>query len=203
MNLYHYSAEQYPVLKTRRKLGLQPPKQVRDSSYLDHISFFFDPIPSKTLSLIFGKNHPFWFEGNVIYEHVVDVSDLDKDVRFHVVESKQRTELLDQFAEENNWVKDDPALLAKWLILERRKNIEWGEIGYSRAGLEKQIKQHVGGTELAYIAASSRDDFEHGRNKYAASVPHLMIYPRSGEIPVRKVFKLKIGDDHRKELTLD
>lgn len=202
MKLYHYSSEPYPVLKTRKKLGLLPPKQMLDASYLDHISFFFDPIPSKTLTMIFGTNHPFWFKGNQIYEHVIDTNDLDIDIYFHVVESKRRTELLDQFAEENNWVKDDPKLLAKWIILERRKSIAWGEIGRSRRTLEEQIKNNVGGTELAYISASSRDDFEHGRNKYAANVPHLMLYPRDGEIPVRNVFGLKIGDDHRKELKL-
>lgn len=201
MNLYHYSKEKHPVLKTRRTLGMSMPKGWTGSDdYLDHISFFFDPIPSKTIATIFGSDHGFWYRGNRIIEHIIDVDTLEPDVRYHVVESVERTKLLDEFAEENNWEEDDPKLLAKWLILERRKGLANHEIGFTLSELKKQITQNKGITELAYVAASAREDFQHGKRKYAANVPHVMIYPKEGSIPVMSFNKLTIGDNTRTPL---
>lgn len=201
MKLYHYSKTQYVELQTRRKSGLPVPEGVRVSdNYLDHISFFFDPIPSKLMPEIFSKGHPFWYAGNRIYEHVIEVNELEDHIKFEVVESLKKTALLDEFAEKHNWVEDDPQLLKKWNLLILREQLKWGEVGAGRVNLKDQIRKNIGSTASCFIAASQRDDFAYGYRKYAANVPHLMLYPDTGIAVVREVNELKIGSDYRKRV---
>ena len=209
MFIYHYSAKPHPTLLSKAASGVMTPAQIKlvrlearkkpykALPYCDHISFFFDPIPSEILPKIFGEGHPVWFKGNKLYEHVVSVSDLPSDIVYHVVESQKRTELLDKFSEENNWVDDDPDLLFKWQILISQQEALWGEQGIGRSKLEQQIKQNAGNTGNNYIKASERDDFEFGRNKYAANVPHLMLYPPEGKIKITQINSLIIGSKNR------
>lgn len=201
MKLYHYSDTHYDVLLTRRMTGQAAPEGVKVSDdYLDHISFFFDPIPSKILPEVFSKGHPFWYTGHRIYEHIIDVNELEDGIRFHVVESLMKTKLLDEFSEEHNWVDDDPILLRKWENLIAGETLKAGEAGRSRTRLKIQISKNTGITASCFIAASQRDDFHYGYNKYAANVPHLMLYPEGGKIIVREVNELKIGSDFRKKV---
>lgn len=201
MKLYHYAKEQYPVLLTRRRTGTQMPVGVKVSdSYLDHISFFFDPIPSRLLVSVFDKGHSFWFKGNRIYEHVVDVSTAAQDIKFHAVETPKENALFDVFAEEHNWVGNDPTLLAKWRVIIDAKQREWGELGVGRDKLIRLISQHVGKTADYYRAAKNLPDFESGYAKYAANVAHLMLYPPSGEMSITTINTLVIGDDRRTPL---
>ena len=78
---------------------------------------------------------------------------------------------------------------------------KYHEIGFDKASLIALIKtlpRDV--TKYGYLKARSRDDFDLGYNKYAANVPHLMLYVRAGIIPVKEVFELTIGSDHRKKV---
>lgn len=201
MKLYHYSDTHYDVLMSRRASGLPAPEGVKVSEdYLDHISFFFDPIPSKIMPEVFSKGHPFWYAGHRLYEHIIDVNELEDGIRFHVVESLRKTALLDQFEEEHNWVDDDPVLLRKWNNLIADETLKNGEAGRSRTRLKIQISKNTGITASCFIAASQREDFHFGYNKYAANVPHLMLYPESGKIIIREVNELKIGSDYRKKV---
>lgn len=201
MKLYHYSTAQYPVLLTRRKTGQPIPEGVNVSdNYLDHISFFFDPIPSRIMPEVFSKGHHFWFAGNRIFEHVIEVNELEDNIRYLVVESKREDELWNRFITKNKHEKNRDRLMKAWDALITDEKIRWGESGNSRHDLKKQIRKNTGTTSLSYIAASTRDDFADGYNKYAANVPHLMVYPSEGEVPVREVFELKIGSDYRKRV---
>lgn len=201
MKLYHYSNTQFDVLLTRRASGSPPLEGVKVSEdYMDHISFFFDPIPSKIMPEVFSKGHPFWYSGHRIYEHIIDVNELDDGIRFRVVESLRKTALLDKFEEEHNWVDNNPALLKKWKALIAEDMIKSGEAGVSQTKLKIQIGKNTGLTASCFIAASQREDFHYGYNKYAANVPHLMLYPEGGQIIVREVNELKIGSDFRKKV---
>lgn len=201
MKLYHYSDSQYDVLLTRRASGAPPLEGVKVSEdYMDHISFFFDPIPSKLMPEVFSKGHPFWYSGHRIFEHIIEVNELDDLIRFEVVESLKKTALLDKFVEDNNWTFDDPKLLKEWNILIARESERWGEVGDTRTRLKAQIRKNTGITAACYVAASAREDFQDGYNKYAANVPHLMLYPKDGKIVVREVNELKIGSDYRKKV---
>ena len=172
-------------------------KESLDLPYCDHISFFFEPIPSKLLGELFS-NHPVWFKDNSLYEYVIDVDKLPSVIPYHVVESVKKTALYDKFCLEKNWVEDDPKLLQEWEVLEDTKAREWGEKGKSRAQLLKQIAAHQGIIAEAYRKAVVRDDFEWNKTKYAANVPHLMLYPPSGKIIPSEVKGITIGFDSRR-----
>lgn len=209
--LYHYSKELYPELLTRAASGVMSPIQVKlarlearrkgvfDLPYCDHISFFFEPIPSKLLSELF-KGHPVWFKGNSLYEYVVDPNKLPSEIPFHAVESVKKTALYDKFCIEKNWVEDDPKLLEEWELLEDQKTREWGEKRKTRSELIQQIAANQGIIENAYRAAVVRDDFEWNKTKYAANVPHLMLYPPSGKVIPSEVRGLTIGYDRRRQV---
>jgi len=202
MKLYHYSDAQYVQLQSRRVSGLPGPPGVKVSDdYFDHISFFFDPIPSKLMPDIFDKGHPFWYKGHKLYEHVIDVDDLEDKFSFRVVESARKTELLDEFSKEHNWEDGDPRTLVLWNAELFKMQRKYGEVGHSKAEFKAFLKTlSRGTTKFGYLAAKARPDFDWGYNKYAANVPHVMLYPSTGIIPVKEVYELTIGQDQRKKV---
>jgi hypothetical protein len=208
VRLYQYAPDHFASLQTRRKSGLASADEIKRSeqsakkylsegAYVDHISFFFDPIPSKVLANIYGPTHRAWAKGTKLFEHVVDVTSLGHDVLYRVVESQRKTAFLDEFSKDNNWEDDDPAMLMKYIKEINALQRKWGELGTGLVNLEKQIALNVGKTEQAYVIASQREDFEWGREKYAANVPHLMVYPTSGEVAIASINSLVMGNDTR------
>lgn len=209
MILYHYSKELYPELLTKAQSGGMTSFQIKlarmesrrkgylDLPYCDHISFFMEPIPSQLLGELF-KGHPVWFKGNGLYEYLIDVSKLPLEIPYHVVESVKKTALYDKFCIEKNWVEDDPKLLEEWQFLEDEKAREWGEKGNRRDALIKQIDANQGIIEEAYRTAVQREDFVYNKTKYAANVPHLMLYPPTGRIVPSQIKGLAIGDNRRR-----
>lgn len=217
MKLYHYSTERFAVLLTRRTQGTLTQKELEEAEtrsrrmgtiapYVDHISFFFDPLPLELLASIFRptsefkEEHPVWFKGNQLFEHVVEVETLNPNCAWEVVESFKKTKFLDDFSDKHNWVDDNPELLRLYLVEAKKNAVAWGEEGHGLQGLLKQIKLNTGVTERAYQQARARDDFGWGRMKYAANVPHLMFYPEAGKVAVAYTNKVTVGTASRKRL---
>lgn len=205
MRLYHYSKEQYNALMTKRASGKASQEEIAKSeksarrilmpgtAYVDHISFFFDPIPSEILGTLYGKDHPVWFDGNELYEYVVYVDKLPQKLLYEVVESEREVAALDQFVKDHNWVEDDPVLLKKWFAFIVSEKLKWGEYGNDHSKLLYQIKKQSGHTTTNFLKAVQRDDFRDNFTKYAASVPHLMCYPATGEIQYELMNRVVIG----------
>lgn len=213
MQLYHYAAKQFDALKTRRASGVATADEIRkaeaqakkfhdEGAYVDHISFFFDPIPSKTLGQIFGADHAVWYPGSQLFEYVVDVEALGDDVLYRVVESLRRTVFLDKFSKDNNWESDDPAILSRYISQINALQKKWGELGRGIPALRSQILLNKGKTEENYLAAAARPDFADGKHRYASNVPHLMAYPTSGVVAYKAINKLVIGNDARTPVNL-
>ncbi|MNI29819.1 hypothetical protein D3C76_89690 [compost metagenome] len=207
MKLYHYAKTRFPELLTKRLSGasaeeIRKSEKQRDKygfigAYVDHISFFFDPIPSKTLGDIFKNDHSTWYRGNTLYEYVIDLGQFESDLGYAVMESRNKTAFMDQFIAEHNWVDDDPVLLAKYLKELAVLEAKWGEVGHSLSKLKQQVALNVGKTQQAYLDAAARADFEEGRHRYATNVPHLMLYPRSGKAQYSELNQVTIGSDTR------
>lgn len=208
MYIYHYSSEPRFSIKTKRASGAAVPEEIAKSeanakrhsfigAYVDHISFFCDPIPSTKLPAIYGEDHQAWRNGNVLYEHLVDVSTLEKNIAFTLVESHREWDEFHRFAKKNGWTGDDPELLAKWYKHIKDKRKTWGEEGKDLKLLEKQVRAHSGRLLNDFVDASMREDFEEGRMKYAANVPHLMLYPKDGVIVPEKISKVVMGSAAR------
>lgn len=207
MKLYHYSKLRFSELLTKRAAGastaeIRKSEKEKDDlgligAYIDHISFFFDPLPSKVVADIFKNDHHTWYKGNVLFEYVVDVNQFESDLPYSVMESRNKTAFMDKFIEDHNWVEEDPVLHAKFLKELEKLEVQWGEVGHSLAGLKKQIDKNVGGTKQAFIDAAARADFEEGRQRYATNVPHVMVYPKSGRVAFIELNRVTIGSDSR------
>ena len=206
MKLYHYAKDLYPILKNRIKSGAADDKEIKEQMawnketegpgiYNAHISFFIDPLPLALLSKIFGEGHHTWFNGNELYEYTVDVDSLDKDIVYDLVESPMAVKTLD----ETDWVDTDEFLIAYKKKLYNLKRSA-GETGNTLSGLKSQLSKYKGKTKDFYIAASERNDFKENFNKYAANVPHVMLYPESGTVKIESVNAVKVGSDNRKQL---
>lgn len=198
--LYHYASSEFSELQTPRYRGGTDPKKIKRAeelakkyklagAYCDHISFFFEPIPLDILGKLFGKDHAVWFSGSKLYQHVVTLDDLG-DCPYEVVETPTQNKVADQFDWTNEAERDKT--MAEYVKLQNRAKLLNGEIGYDKKTLHEQIAKFRGGTRAAYIAASESEDFEDGRNKYAAGVPHLMAYPLSGKVRVDSVSKVVV-----------
>lgn len=203
MKLYHYAKQQFPVLRTRASVNPPSHKEMEEAQkearlyssvapYFNHISFFFDRAPLKLLGRLFKGQNEFWSDGNRIYEHVVDVDTLEQNILYRVVESPLQMKMLDE--DDKHWIETDEFLQAH---LKRRyeAQLKNGEIGTDLSKLKQQIEIFTGCTEAAYRAASMRSDFDQNIRKYAASVPHLMLYPSSGEIAVESSQQVVVGRD--------
>lgn len=207
MHVYHYSTAPRSELLTKRAQGL-PPHEIAKAEqhtkrlglvapYIDHISFFIDPIPSKLLAEIYGGDHQAWRKGNILFEHIVDVAALGDDILFELVESVNKTKFLDEFSIKHNWVADNPETLKLWLKEIAEKSKAWGEVGRGLPALTKQIALNQNKLHDYFKAASERPDFEDGKMRYASNVPHLMVYPKSGKVAVEKVNRVTVGSNTR------
>lgn len=203
MKLYHYSKDLYDAIRTRSNVGGLTQEEIKEEnerakltnspgSYNDHVSFFFDPIPLKTIAKIFHNRNPFWKEGNKIYEYEIDTTSFNSDILFDIVETPYKVKTLD----ETEWVETEEFLF-EYLKEKYKTSLVMGETGRGIQKLQNQIQKYKGKTEYFYLQASKRNDFEENIDKYAAKVPHVMTYPTLGFVKIDKVFKCVVGSDKR------
>ena len=208
MLYYHYSAEGFPELKSlvaqgrkgrnsdveRSTLTVLENKiqQILDKlvlkgehSYDRHVSLFLEPIPLN-LPEIFEHKHEFWISGLKLIEHIVLLEDIPENISFSLEESPEKTHLL---YKKQDWtlVKEKTELIAEFKkeIVESQK--KHGYIGHGKNSMIKACGRFTTGIERYYresakIAKQYPEDG--GYSKYAACVPHLMIYPGYKSIKV-------------------
>ena len=204
MKLYHYNKTPIDTLKTKRVQGQVSTQEIQEAenyaklfqlpgSYIDHLSFFFDPIPSVLLGSLYGDFHSIWWNGNTIVEHVIDTEDLDPHLIYRVVESPEKLAYLDSLEQ-----REGDEWLINYYVGLNAIQLQNGELGSTRDNLEHQIRVFQGRTAFFYAQAKTRGDWEANKMKYAACVPHLMLYPDSGIIPIREWHQVTIGSEERK-----
>ncbi len=223
MKLYHYSSTLYPVLLTRRRSapmlrrmegnsdsgGLLTQTQYEQSvkeaerysdvgSYYDHVSFFFEPLPLDKMGDHFNNFHDFWFNGHLIYEHVVDTRNLPKDMRYDIVETPTINPWWEKNGFADNVSKDER--LRVFAALRKFKE-QIGEIGFDLQSFERAAKQFGKGAFDAYKKQKASPLWEEGKAKYAAGVPHVMIYSEKGRFPVSSVSSCTIGSNKREDFS--
>lgn len=207
MYLYHYSKELYPALTTRLSRAdkalsandIAKAKQdaelyANPGSYFDSISFFFDPIPLAMIGDHFNNDHHTWFNGNKLIEYVVDTSTFEPDILYNIVETPADFKAMNSI----NW--DDPKtdtdeFFTLYMQGKNARKLRLGEQGKGVANLVKHARQFVGGTERAYLANKqlSKEDQESIKGKYAANVPHVMLYPKKGKIKYITTSSVVVG----------
>ena len=200
MYIYHYSSKSYSEL---RSLANQPGKSKEEidelnkkytrsmdpGPYCNQISFFIEPIPFDIIGDLFGNKHPVWFNGNSLYEYLIDIDSIDKNIMFMVAETPGDMKLIDSYDTDSMLDED----FEKFMKIKQHEKYIRGEVGIGRDNLRKQIKVYLGTTRQAFINARKRPDAKETASKYAAYVPHLMLYPESGIIRYRSRDIIKVG----------
>lgn len=186
--LYHYSTQLYSVLKTLRKQGRKGEndnQKEHGHQYIDHISFFIEPIPLDILPSIHRQKHPFYKEGKKLYEYVVPTDKLGM-LFYELVESPEKTSLL-----YDKTISDDiyHIRLSEAMLLNHYE-------GHSISDINKLIDRFKGTTREAFKKIPTRPNYKEIMTKYAPTVPHFMIYPDSGEIAFSEVNIVTLGKKH-------
>lgn len=192
MKLYHYSKQHYSELRTlekQRPISQEEKKkaiEIRLSSlapgfYYEHISFFFDPVPYEALGKIFGKDHHTWFPGSQLFEYEIDVKQLGH-FSYFIVETPEKTELF-----YNQTISDDEYDVRIKEIIEEHHYIGQGEKAFIKAS-----EPLIGSTRDYYLKIKSRPNWNDIKNKYAATVPHVMVYPDKGIVKYNAVKEVTI-----------
>lgn len=192
MLLYHYSKDYYDNLKTleqQRQLTKEEIERYKkfkhalspDKPYWKHISFFFDPIPVDKLGKWYGGDHIVWYPRSTLYQYTVDSKSVG-DFTYEIVESPEKTQLLfDDSVSTDDYYKS----MLEIMIKKKYR-------GSGNNELELGAKPLVNKTEYFFKKAKDHERFETFKNKYAACVPHVMIYPDNGIIDYLGVTKVTI-----------
>ena len=199
MLLYHYSKEKHSLLKTLDKQGKVTKDERRKEEelyvkkcktykylipgyYYEHISFFFERPPIETMSSFFGEGHGFWYKGNPLYEHIIDSSKIGT-FYYELVESPEKTKIYyNDTLTDNDYFKELAKLTNENMYVGKNNN-----------NLEL-VCERLKGTTLEYLELlKTRPNFEEIRFKYAATVPHLMLYPILGQVKPINVNKVTVG----------
>lgn len=194
MKLYHYSVEEFDKLKSLNLRRHEDKSEIHHSdhkkvySYGNHISFLFEPIPND-IALVTHNEYSFWKSGKKLYEHVVDASSLPLDIPYYITETPEKIKLL---YVEQDWskVKGNPQLIDEFKRQIEEMEARLGYKGKGRAafikaaqGLSKDIKKYFQAAYKLALKHPSDDIFD----KYAACVPHAMLYPALDPVKVKSV----------------
>lgn len=203
MKLYHYSLEPFETILAKWRQG-PVPQTAQWGDYIDHggrppyernISLFIEPLPVDTIAAIFNNEHKFYTPGTIVYEHVID-SEQWKDyaIPYRLVETPMIVRLINQFDFYSG--KDK---IEKFKIKLNKIEVAKGLGGEDYHQMLKAIKPYIGMTEGYFHHSRNGVYAEENKEKYAAGVPHLMIYPFSGEVKVESVRRITLGTQSLKE----
>ena len=202
MKLYHYATAQFDDLRSRLaqgkgklfildrmpellhnlqgSLAIQLDKvRLKDEwSYERSISLFIDPIPLD-IAKIYKGQHELWQSGSEFIQYEVDIQSLPAGIGFRLVESPEKTKLL---YEKQDWekAKEDKSLIPKYVKEIHDKEKALGYVGHGQTNLIRVVSRFENKTrrymeQAVDIALEFPED--NGFKKYAACVPHVMIYP--------------------------
>lgn len=189
MLLYHYSKDKFSSLKTVEKQRKIKPIEIqkahedfldfekkygiqRPGYYYEHISFFFEKIPLDIYKY-FPKDHSVWVKGNKLYEYTIDSKSI-KHFGYELVESPEKIKLY-----YNDDITLDEYFKRMGMLYERERYI-----GKDNDMFEKVVKYNkLAEVQNTYFTLlKDRPNYNEIKYKYAATVPHVMLYPVLGEI---------------------
>ena len=149
-----------------------------EHTYDRHVSLFFEPIPLN-IAALFEDKHEYWQSGKLLIEHVVHLDAIPNNISYSVEETPEKTKLL---YETQDWskVKEQPELIKVFKQEIRDVQLKNGYIGHGKNNMVRACKHLAKGIEKYYAQAgryAKQFPEDGGYSKYAATVPHLMIYP--------------------------
>lgn len=200
MKLYHYSSERYTVLKTKRKqlkvtekdrIEAAKNKDLAIGPYYDHISFFFDPIPAKHMGYFFkGVPHEVWRKGAMLYEYVVETDNFNFGYEIVETEADYR-QLITEWPTTPSITKEQ---IRQFKVNRFQRKLKTNETAKTKENFLKMANPYVGKLLENYKKAQRRYELDSERMKYAALVPHVMLYPDNGYIEYESAKRIRIDD---------
>lgn len=183
IHLFHYAKEPFEVLKTLKAQGKESTYQSVNVewSYSEHISFFVDPIPADIMGRVYGKDHKVWSPGSELYEHQVIAENIGP-FNYRFCETPEWVELY-----YDPKVTDEEFPQAR-VAMEKRLHYKGSSLSEFKLGYAA-LK---GKTRTAILEVPKKPDWIDIRDKYAARVPHVMLYPAKGEVKVLNSRKITI-----------
>jgi hypothetical protein len=120
-------------------------------------------------------------------EHIINVNELNDDIKYYVTESS-----IDQFLLDNLWSNNE--LYKEYIFRNLRYYAKTflSEQGSGLDNLINAIKKYKGRTKEYFEKATKRHDFEEMKRLYAANVPHIFLYPSEGIIQVSEHNKITL-----------
>lgn len=179
--IYHYSTQKFDTIESLVNRGM-----VTNNSdafqYGKNISFFMEPIPENIATLLHHK-HAFWKKGTVVWEYVIDLNSLPDDINFYLAESPEKTELI-YVKQDWDVAENDPHLIRQFKSEIAETELKLGYRGSGLSKLKRLCGKFSTGITEAYkklYILSSENPEDNLLVKYAATVPHLMLYPKADE----------------------
>ena len=105
-----------------------------------------------------------------------------KGFQYEVVESPEKTKIY----------YDDDLTIPQYYRLLKEINETNKYIGKSNKDLEAIGERFVGTTTEFFKQIKNRPNYDEIKYKYAATVPHVMLYPHLGQIKPEKISKVKV-----------
>jgi hypothetical protein len=206
-HLYHYASAslgEFDKIRTARNLAHKNGENIRSKypSYVDHVSFFMSSVPVSAVAALYaarGHTHPFWYTGHELYEYSIDTGRIiPHGFEYDIVESPEKTTLYYDDTVTEKQYHDRMSVYDK----------ELGYHGTSPQELAKAVsaflaRSHRGYVLETYRALMHRPNFEEVKNKYAPSVPHVMLYDEVGEFNIASVKKITIGNMAREAIRVE
>lgn len=197
ITLYHYSVERYTELSSLASRGLQKEGFDSNSSdpyaYNKSISFFFEPIPLDIPEILHNK-HKFWVSGTQLYQYEISTSQLKEQTPYLLAEGE---EIVDLVYNKQDWskVEDNPSLISKYKEEIRALELSLGYRGLKLDNLIKASKKYQSGIRERYKALyelNLKYPEDNLLDKYAATVPHVMLYTDKLKIKPKLVTRIKL-----------
>lgn len=197
ITLYHYSVEKYDSLKSLSARELQKEGFVSNEqdpfAYNKSISFFFEPIPLD-LPEILNNEHNFWKSGTRLYQYEISTSQLEEDVPYLLTESE---EIIDTLYNKQDWskAKGQPEIVKQYKA--ELKELET-RLRYKGTGVDNLIrvaKKYRTGIREKYKALYQlhlKNPEDGLLDKYAACVPHVMIYVDKQVLKPQRVQRIRL-----------
>lgn len=197
ITLYHYSVERYTELSSLAARGLQKEgfeaKESDPFAYNKSISFFFEPIPLD-LPEILHHEHKFWKTGAELYQYEISTVQLKEETPYILTEGE---EIVDLIYTKQDWskVEGDASLISKYKEEIRNLELKLKYKGTKIDDLIRASKKYRTGIRERYKALyelNLKYPEDNLLDKYAATVPHVMIYTDKLVIKPKRVTRIKL-----------
>jgi hypothetical protein len=130
---------------------------------------------------IYGKEHHTWYPGNELYQYEIESKDIG-DFTYSIVETPEKLELYyDDSVSEKQYQERYSKIVSDLKL-----------IGHNNKDLEIACKRYIGKTRSCIEKVKDLPNWNDIKNKYAAGVTHLMLYPADGVIKYLNYDKVKI-----------